>query len=113
MSNEEKFIESLNDYLPHQLKQLLSPEEVEKEHGIPKTSLKYMKEISNDTKVLRGPFFLQDENMTWYPRKGVILYKRKIMFSSKESSESSEGRESSESNKVKEPKKLNQSKQSS
>ena len=105
MSKEEKLIESLNDYLPHQLKQLLSPEEVEKEHGIPKTSLKYMKEISNDTKVLRGPFFLQDENMTWYPRKAVIIYKRKIMFSSQGSSESSD---SSKPKEVKKPDQLKQ-----
>ena len=105
MSNEEKLIESLNDYLPHQLKQLLSPEEVEKEHGIPKASLKYMKEISNDTKVLRGPFFLQDENITWYPRKAVIIYKRKIMFSSQGSSESSD---SSKPKEVKKPDQLKQ-----
>ena len=105
MSNEEKLIESLNDYLPHQLKQLLSPEEVEKEHGIPKASLKYMKEISNDTKVLRGPFFLQDGNITWYPRKAVIIYKRKIMFSSQGSSESSD---SSKPKEVKKPDQLKQ-----
>ncbi len=105
--NEDNFIEKFEDYLPNQLKQLLTPEEVEKEHGIPKASLKYMKEISNDTKILRGPFFLQDENMTWYPRKAVIVYKRKIMFSSSESSESSKSSE------VEEVKKLKQSKQHS
>ena len=64
----------------------------------------YDVEISNDTKVLRGPFFFQDENMTWYPRKAVIIYKRKIMFSPARSSESSK------SSKPEEVKKLNQSK---
>ena len=105
--DEDLFVEKFEDYLPNQLKQLLSPEQVEKEHGIPRSSLKYMKEISNDTQVLRGPFFLQDENMTWYPRKAVIIYKRKIMFSPARSSESSK------SSKPEEIKKLNQSKQHS
>tara|TARA_Y100000310_G_C20317603_1_gene639191 strand:- start:61 stop:387 length:327 start_codon:yes stop_codon:yes gene_type:complete len=103
--DEDLFVEKFEDYLPNQLKQLLAPEEVEKEHGIPISSLKYMKEISNDTKVLRGPFFLQDGNITWYPRKAVIIYKRKIMFLSKRSSESSK------SSKPEEVKKPNQSKQ--
>ncbi len=103
--DEDLFVEKFEDYLPNQLNQLLSPEEVEKEHGIPKASLKYMKEISNDTKVLRGPFFLQDENITWYPRKAVIIYKRKIMFSSQGSSESSD---SSKPKEVKKPDQLKQ-----
>jgi len=82
----DKFVEKFEDYLPNQLKQLLLPKDVEKEHGIPQCSLKYMKEQSNLTGVLRGPFFLQDGDMTWYPRKAVITYKREIMFSTGKSS---------------------------
>ena len=99
--DDDLFVEDFKDYLPNQLKQLLLPKEVEKDHGIPQCSLKYMKEQSNLTGTLRGPFFFQDGDITWYPRKAVITYKRKIMFSSGESSESSE---SSEIQKIKQSK---------
>ena len=75
------------DYTPNQLKQRLRPEEIEREFGLDKGTLAYMRECSRDTGKLRGPMFLKDENIILYQRKSVVIWLNKTMFSEAESTE--------------------------
>ena len=83
----------LEDYLPHQLKQMLTPGQVEKEFGLSKSTLKYWRECSKDTGVLVGPQFFNDGNVNLYQRKIIILYVNSKMFSGSETSETRETRQ--------------------
>ena len=48
----------LKDYTPEQLKAFLKPKDVQKEFGIDKDTLAYMRECSVDEGKLRGPMFI-------------------------------------------------------
>lgn len=95
----------LEDYLPHQLRAMLTPAQVEKEFGLGKSTLKYWRECSKDTGSLVGPQFFNDGNVNLYQRKIVILYVNSKMFSGSETSETRETREVKETNKIKKFKK--------
>tara|TARA_Y100000004_G_C8896348_1_gene404314 strand:- start:135 stop:440 length:306 start_codon:yes stop_codon:yes gene_type:complete len=91
----------LEDYLPHQLRQMLTPKEVEKEFGLAIATLKYWRECSKDTGKLVGPLFFNDGNVNLYQRKIIILYINSKMFSGSETSESRETRETTDNSKIK------------
>lgn len=90
----------LQDYLPHQLKAMLTPAQVEKEFGFSKNTLKYWRECTKDTGVLVGPPFFNDGNVNLYQRKTTIVYQNSKMFSYSETSETSKTREIKETNKI-------------
>jgi len=71
----------LDNYTPGQLKQRLRPDEVEREFGLDKGTLSYMRECSRDTGNLRGPMFLKDANIILYQRKAVITWINNTTFS--------------------------------
>ena len=75
------------DYTPNQLKQRLRPEEIEREFGLDKGTLAYMRECRRDTGKLRGPMFLKDENIILYQRKAVITWINSTTFSPAETQE--------------------------
>lgn len=77
----------LEDYTPNQLKQRLKPAEVDREFGIDKGTLAYMRDCSRDTGKLRGPMFLKDENIVLYQRKAVIIWINNTTFSPAETQE--------------------------
>ncbi len=80
----------LKDYTPQQLKKFLAPNDVQKEFGIDKDKLKYLRECSRDEGKLRGPQYLQDGLMIMYQRKSVIIWINKSMFQPSETSETRE-----------------------
>ena len=86
----------LKDYTPQQLKKFLAPIDVQKEFGIDKDKLKYLRECSRDEGKLRGPQYLQDGLIVMYQRKSVIIWINKSMF---QASETSETRETARTNK--------------
>ena len=75
------------DYTPNQLKQRLRPEQVDREFGIDKGTLSYMRDCSRDTGKLRGPMFLKDENIILYQRRAVITWINNTTFSPAETQE--------------------------
>ena len=75
------------DYTPNQLKQRLRPEEVDREFGIDKGTLSYMRDCSRDTGKLRGPMFLKDANIILYQRRAVITWINNTTFSPAETQE--------------------------
>jgi hypothetical protein len=85
-------VHNLEDYLPHQLKAMLTPAQVEKEFGLSKATLKYWRECTKDTGILHGPAFFNDGNVNLYQRKTIILYVNSKMFSGSETSETSKTR---------------------
>jgi len=95
----------LEDYLPHQLRQMLTPGQVEKEFGLSKATLKYWRECSKDTGVLVGPQFFNDGNVNLYQRKIIILYVNSKMFSGSETSETRETAVVKETNQIRKFKK--------
>ena len=95
----------LKDYLPNQLRAMLTPAQVEKEFGISKATLKYWREITKDSGFLRGPQFFNDGNVNLYQRKIVILYVNSKMFSGSETSETRETSQVKETDKIKKFKK--------
>ena len=87
----------LKDYTPQQLKKFLAPIDVQKEFGIDKDKLKYLRECSRDEGRLRGPQYLQDGLMIMYQRKSVITWINNSMF---QPSETRETRETVKQNKA-------------
>jgi len=49
------------DYTPQQMKAFLRPAQVQKEFGLDKGQLEYMRTCSRDEGKLRGPMFLKDD----------------------------------------------------
>lgn len=86
----------IKDYTPQQLKKFLTPIEVQKEFGIDKDKLKYLRECSRDEGKLRGPMYLQDGLIIMYQRKSVVIWINNSMF---RASETSETRETTRTNK--------------
>ena len=93
-----KFVLDIKDYTPQQLKKFLTPIDVQKEFGIDKDKLKYLRECSRDEGKLRGPQYLQDGLMIMYQRKSVIIWINKSMFQASETSETRENIKTSKTN---------------
>ena len=83
----------INNYLPHQLKAMLTSGQVEKEFGLAKATLKYWRECTLDSGVLIGPLFFKEGNVNRYQRKIVIEYMNKRTFLGSETSETSKSEE--------------------
>ena len=77
----------LDTYTPDQLKKFLTPKQIQREFGIDKDKLAYMRDCSRDTGSLRGPMFLKDGNIVLYQRKNVITWLKKSTFLSTETPE--------------------------
>jgi len=88
----------LKDYTDQQLKEFLKPQQVQKEFGIDKDTLGYMRECSRDTGNLRGPMFLKDENIILYQRKAVITWINNTSFSPSETQQTQQPLKSVKSN---------------
>ena len=70
----------LKDYTADQLKVFLKPSQVQKEFGIDKGQLEYMRACSRDEGKLRGPMFLKDDLIILYQRASVVKWLRETMF---------------------------------
>tara|TARA_B100001057_G_scaffold499936_1_gene612604 strand:- start:2408 stop:2674 length:267 start_codon:yes stop_codon:yes gene_type:complete len=70
----------LKNYTADQLKVFLKPSQVQKEFGIDKGQLEYMRLCSRDEGKLRGPMFLKDDLIILYQRASVIKWLRETMF---------------------------------
>ena len=78
------------DYTDQQLKEFLKPQQVQKEFGIDKDTLGYMRECSRDEGKLRGPMFLKDELIVLYQRKSVVKWIKQTMFQPAETDKTDE-----------------------
>ena len=78
------------DYTPEQLKAFLKPKDVQKEFGIDKDTLAYMRECSVDEGKLRGPMFLKDELIVLYQRNSIVKWIKQTMFQPAKTDETDE-----------------------
>ena len=84
------------DYTDQQLREFLKPQAVQKEFGVDKDTLAYLRECSRDEGKLRGPMFLKDANIVLYQRKSVIVWLNQSMFQEAKTQETQETRETRE-----------------
>ena len=80
----------LDTYTPDQLKKFLTPKQIQREFGIDKDKLAYMRECSRDTGSLRGPMFLKDELIVLYQRNSIVKWIKQTMFQPAETDETDE-----------------------
>ena len=78
------------DYTDQQLREFLKPQAVQKEFGLDKDTLAYLRECSRDEGKLRGPMFLKDANIVLYQRKSVIVWLNQSMFQEAKTQETQE-----------------------
>lgn len=78
------------DYTDQQLREFLKPQAVQKEFGVDKDTLAYLRECSRDEGKLRGPMFLKDGLVILYQRQSVINWLKKTMFQEAETEETAE-----------------------
>ena len=78
------------DYTYQQLREFLKPQAVQKEFGVDKDTLAYLRECSRDEGKLRGPMFLKDANIVLYQRKSVIVWLNQSMFQEAKTQETQE-----------------------
>ena len=78
------------DYTDQQLREFLKPQAVQKEFGVDKDTLAYLRECSRDEGKLRGPMFLKDANIVLYHRKSVIVWLNQSMFQEAKTQETQE-----------------------
>jgi hypothetical protein len=78
------------DYTDQQLREFLKPQAVQKEFGVDKDTLAYLRECSRDEGKLRGPMFLKDANIVLYQRKSVIVWLNQSMFQEAKTQETQE-----------------------
>ena len=80
----------IKDYTPQQLKAFLRPVEVQKEFGLDKGNLEYLRGCSIDEGKLRGPMFLKDGLCILYQRASVVKWLKQTMFHEAETDETAE-----------------------
>ena len=78
------------DYTDQQLREFLKPQAVQKEFGVDKDTLAYLRECSRDEGKLRGPMFLKAANIVLYQRKSVIVWLNQSMFQEAKTQETQE-----------------------
>ena len=83
------------DYTPQQMKAFLRPAEVQKEFGLDKGQLEYMRTCSRDEGKLRGPMFLKDDLIILYQRASVVKWLKQTMFQEAETDETTKSKKAS------------------
>jgi len=82
------------DYTPQQMKAFLRPAEVQKEFGLDKGQLEYMRTCSRDEGKLRGPMFLKDDLIILYQRASIVKWLKQTMFQEAETAETNKSKKS-------------------
>ena len=83
------------DYTPDQMKAFLRPAQVQKEFGLDKGQLEYMRTCSRDEGKLRGPMFLKDDLIILYQRASVVKWLKQTMFLEAETDETTKSNKAS------------------